>query len=69
MAGQDMMAWSIVGYDKHVRINKQKSFTNGRAHINGIEAFWKLYETTPGQVQRRQNQFRTPPQRVRMALQ
>jgi transposase len=31
-----------VGYDKHVRINKQKSFTNGRAHINGIEAFWSF---------------------------
>ena len=31
-----------VGYDKHVRINKSKSFTNGRAHINGIEAFWSF---------------------------
>ncbi len=31
-----------VGYDKHVRINKQKSFTNGRAHVNGIEAFWSF---------------------------
>jgi transposase len=31
-----------VGYDKQVRINKQKSFTNGRAHINGIEAFWSF---------------------------
>ncbi len=31
-----------VGYDKHVRINKQKSFTNGHAHINGIEAFWSF---------------------------
>ena len=31
-----------VGYDRHVRINKQKSFTNGRAHINGIEAFWSF---------------------------
>ena len=31
-----------VGYDKHVRINKQKSFTKGRAHINGIEAFWSF---------------------------
>jgi transposase len=31
-----------VGYDKHVRINKQKSFTRGRAHINGIEAFWSF---------------------------
>ena len=28
-----------VGYDKHVRINKQKSFTRGRAQINGIEVF------------------------------
>ena len=25
-----------------MRINKQKSFTNGRAHINGIEAFWSF---------------------------
>ncbi len=31
-----------VGYDKHIRINKQKSFTKGRAHINGIEAFWSF---------------------------
>ena len=31
-----------VGYDKHIRINKQKSFTRGRAHINGIEAFWSF---------------------------
>jgi len=31
-----------VGYDKHVRINKQKSFARGRAHINGIEAFWSF---------------------------
>ena len=31
-----------VGYDRHVRINKQKSFTKGRAHINGIEAFWSF---------------------------
>jgi hypothetical protein len=25
-----------------VHINKEKSFTNGRAHINGIEAFWSF---------------------------
>lgn len=31
-----------VGYDKHIRINKQKAFTKGRAHINGIEAFWSF---------------------------
>jgi transposase-like protein len=31
-----------VGYDRHVRINKKKSFTRGRAHINGIEAFWSF---------------------------
>ena len=31
-----------VGYDKHVRINKQKAFAKGRAHINGIEAFWSF---------------------------
>jgi hypothetical protein len=31
-----------VGYDKHVRINKQKFFANGRAHINGIEASWSF---------------------------
>jgi transposase len=29
-----------VGYDKHVRINKHESFAHGKAHINGIEAFW-----------------------------
>jgi transposase-like protein len=29
-----------VGYDRHVRINKSKAFTEGRAHFNGIEAFW-----------------------------
>ena len=31
-----------VGFDKHIRINKQKSFAKGRAHINGIEAFWSF---------------------------
>jgi len=31
-----------VGYDKHVRINKNKAFAQGRAHVNGIEAFWSL---------------------------
>jgi transposase-like protein len=31
-----------VGYDKHIRINKKKSFTKGRAHIHGIEAFWSF---------------------------
>lgn len=31
-----------VGFDKHIRINKQKSFVKGRAHINGIEAFWSF---------------------------
>ena len=31
-----------VGYDKHIRINKAKSFAKGRAHINGIEAFWSF---------------------------
>jgi transposase len=31
-----------VGYDKHVRINKTKTFAKGRAHINGIEAFWSF---------------------------
>jgi transposase len=31
-----------VGYDKHVRINKAKSFASGRVHINGIEAFWSF---------------------------
>ena len=31
-----------VGYDKHIRINKQKTFAKGRAHINGIEAFWSF---------------------------
>ena len=31
-----------VGHVKYMRINKQKSFTNGRAHINGIEACWSF---------------------------
>ncbi len=31
-----------VGYDKHIRINKAKAFAHGRAHINGIEAFWSF---------------------------
>jgi transposase-like protein len=31
-----------VGYDKHVRINKNQSFAVGKAHINGIEAFWSF---------------------------
>jgi transposase-like protein len=31
-----------VGYDRHVRINKSKAFAQGRAHINGIEAFWSF---------------------------
>jgi transposase-like protein len=31
-----------VGYDKHVRINKSESFAKGKAHINGIEAFWSF---------------------------
>jgi transposase len=42
MAGPVTMAKVDVGYDKQVRINQQKSFTNGRAHINGIEAFWSF---------------------------
>ena len=32
-----------VGYDRHIRINKEKAgFAHGRAHINGIEAFWSF---------------------------
>ena len=31
-----------VGYDRHIRINKTKSFARGGAHINGIEAFWSF---------------------------
>lgn len=32
-----------MGYDRHVRINKNKDgFTKGKAHINGIEAFWSF---------------------------
>ncbi len=31
-----------VGFDKHIRINQQKTFAKGRAHINGIEAFWSF---------------------------
>jgi hypothetical protein len=33
-----------VGYDKYVRINRQKSFANGRAHINSVEACWSFTE-------------------------
>lgn len=28
-----------VGYDKHLRINKNKHFASRGVHINGIEAF------------------------------
>ena len=31
-----------VGYDQHVRINKTKTFAQGRAHVNGIESFWSF---------------------------
>ena len=31
-----------VGYDKHIRIYKNKTFKKGPAHINGIEAFWSF---------------------------
>jgi transposase len=31
-----------VGYDRHIRINKSKTFAKGKAHINGIEAFWSF---------------------------
>jgi transposase len=31
-----------VGYDKHIRIKKKTAFAQGRAHINGIEAFWSF---------------------------
>ena len=31
-----------IGYDKHVRINKAKSFAHKGVHINGIEAFWSF---------------------------
>ena len=31
-----------VGYDKHFRINKTKSFAEKTVHINGIEAFWSF---------------------------
>lgn len=31
-----------VGYDKHFRINKSKSFSENGVHINGIEAFWSF---------------------------
>lgn len=30
-----------VGFDKHFRINKSKSFTRGNVH-NGIEDFWSF---------------------------
>ena len=42
MAGPATTAWWTWGFDKHIRINKQKSFAKGRAHINGIEAFWSF---------------------------
>lgn len=32
-----------VGYDKHLRINKKKHFSDGKGvHINGIESFWSF---------------------------
>jgi len=31
-----------VGYDKHFRINKTRSFVEKGVHINGIEAFWSF---------------------------
>jgi transposase len=31
-----------VGYDKHVRIKKSAPLIKGKAHINGIEAFWSF---------------------------
>ncbi len=32
-----------VGYDKHIRINKSKHFSDGKGtHINGIESFWSF---------------------------
>ncbi len=32
-----------VGYDKHLRVNKSKHFSNGQGvHINGIESFWSF---------------------------
>ena len=37
-----------VGSDRHLRINKKKSFTKGRTHINGIEAFGSF--TTKGRT-------------------
>ena len=31
-----------VGYDKHLRINKSRTFAGGPVHINGIESFWSF---------------------------
>lgn len=31
-----------LGYNKHIRINKAKSFAHKGVHINGIEAFWSF---------------------------
>jgi transposase-like protein len=31
-----------VGYDKHLRVNKSKTFVEKGVHINGIEAFWSF---------------------------
>ena len=40
-----------VGYDKHIRIDKSKNFSDGKGtHINGIESFWSF-------TKRRLNKF------------
>lgn len=31
-----------VGFDKHFRINKSKTFADKGVHINGIESFWSF---------------------------
>ena len=46
-----------VGYDKHVRTNKKKSFTNGRTRINGIEAFWRFTKRCLAKVNGVKNNF------------
>lgn len=32
-----------VGLDKYIRINKQKTFAKGRAHINGVKVHFPLH--------------------------
>ena len=45
-AGAAIMAWSMLGYGKHLRVDHSKNeFAKGRNHINGIEGFWGYAKT------------------------